>query len=218
MLQVSDLRSFERFLRLAASHTAQELNLTTLASDVGITQQTARRWLSALEIGFLATTLPPHYASYRKRLRKRPRLHFLDTGLVCYLLDIRDAATLERHPLRGAVFESFVVSELIKSFAAQRRDPPLHFWRDATGHEVDVLIDSDGRVVPVEVKSGQTVTADAVGWSGGRRFPATRTVAVSWSTAGRTASTSRASACCPGFCADGGDVAHLRPEGHECVS
>jgi len=162
VMQVADLRSFERFLRLAAAHTGQELNLTTLASDVGITQQTAKRWLAALEIGFLATTLPPHHASYRKRLRKRPRLHFLDTGLVCYLLDIRDAATLERHPLRGAIFESFVVSELIKSFAAQRRDPPLYFWRDATGHEIDVLIDSGGRVVPVEVKSGQTVAADAV--------------------------------------------------------
>ena len=162
VMQVSDLRSFERFLRLAAAHTGQELNLTTLASDVGITQQTAKRWLAALEIGFLATTLPPHHANYRKRLRKRPRLHFLDTGLVCYLLDIRDAATLERHPLRGAIFESFVVSELVKSFAAQRRDPPLYFWRDATGHEIDVLIDSGGRVVPVEVKSGQTVAADAV--------------------------------------------------------
>ena len=162
VMQVSDLRSFERFMRLAASHTAQELNLTALASDAGVTQQTARRWLAALEIGFLATTLPPHPASYRKRLRKRPRLHFLDTGLVCYLLDIRDAATLERHPLRGAILESFVVAELTKSFAAQRRDAPLYFWRDATGHEVDVLIDSGGRVIPVEVKSGQTVAADAV--------------------------------------------------------
>ena len=123
----------------------------------------AKRWLSALEIGFLATTLPPHHASYRKRLRKRPRLHFLDTGLVCYLLDIRDAATLEHHPLRGAVFESFVVSELIKSFAAARRDPPLYFWRDATGHEVDILIDTGRRLVPVEVKSGRTVAADAAG-------------------------------------------------------
>ena len=162
VMQVSDLRSFERFMRLAAAHTAQELNLSTLASDVGITQQTARRWLGALEVGFLATTLPPHHASYRKRLRKRPRLHFLDTGLVCYLLDIHDAAILERHPLRGAIFESFVVSELVKSFAAQRRDPPLYFWRDATGHEVDVLIDAGGRIVPVEVKSGRTVAVDAV--------------------------------------------------------
>ena len=97
--QISDARSFERFVRLAAAHTATELNLASLASDVGITQQTARRWLTALEIGFLATTLPSHHANYRKRLRRRPRLHFLDTGLICYLLDIRDAVTLERHPV-----------------------------------------------------------------------------------------------------------------------
>lgn len=162
VMQISDQRSFERFVRLAAALTAQELNLTTLASDVGITQQTAKRWLTALEIGFLATTLPPHHANYRKRMRKRPRLHFLDTGLICYLLDIRDARTLEHHPLRGAVFESFVVSELVKNFAATRRDPPLFFWRDATGHEIDVLIDTGERIIPVEVKSGQTVAGDAV--------------------------------------------------------
>ncbi len=162
VMQISDLRTFERFVRLAAAHTARELNLTTFAADVGITQQTAKRWLTALEIGFLATTLPPHHANYRKRLRKRPRLHFLDTGLVCHLLDIRDAGTLERHPLRGAVFESFVVSELIKSFTAMRRDPPLYCWRDATGREIDILIDTGERVIPVEVKSGRTVPADAV--------------------------------------------------------
>ena len=162
VMQVSDSRTFERFVRLAAAHTARELNLTSLASDVGITQQTARRWLAALEIGYIATTLPPHHASYRKRLRRRPRLHFLDTGLICYLLGIHDAGTLESHPLRGAIFESFVVSELIKIFAAKRRDPPLYFWRDATGHEIDVLIDTGGRVTPLEVKSGQTVAADAV--------------------------------------------------------
>ena len=162
VMQISDPRSFERFVRLAAAHTAQELNLTTLAGDVGITQQTAKRWLTALEIGFLATTLAPHHANYRKRLRKRPRLHFLDTGLICYLLGIKDAGTLERHPLRGAVFESFVVSELVKSFAAKRRDPPLYFWRDGTGHEIDILIDTGERIIPVEVKSGQTVAGDAV--------------------------------------------------------
>ncbi len=162
VMQISDPRSFERFLRLAAAHTARELNLSALASDVGITQQTVKRWLSALEIGFLAATLPAHHASYRKRLRRRPRLHFLDTGLVCYLLGIRDAEMLERHPLRGAIFESFVVSELVKSFAAQRMEAPLYFWRDANGREIDVLIDTGERVVPVEVKSGQTVAADAV--------------------------------------------------------
>ena len=162
VLQVSDPRSFENFLRLAAARTAQEVNFSALAADAGVTQQTAKRWLAALEIGFLATTLPPHHASYRKRLRKRRRLHFLDTGLVCYLLDIPDARTLERHPLRGAVFESFVVSELVKAFAARRREPPLSWWRDAAGREIDVLIDPGGRIVPVEVKSGRTVPADAV--------------------------------------------------------
>ena len=160
--QVLDLRTFETFVRLAAARTATELNLSGLASDAGVTQQTARRWLTALEIGYVATTLPPHHANYRKRLRKRPRLHFLDPGLVCYLLGIEDAATLERHPLRGAIFESFVVSELIKAFAAMRRDPNLYFWRDATGHEIDVLIDAGDRLIPVEVKSGRTVPPDAV--------------------------------------------------------
>lgn len=161
VLQVADLRAFENFLRLAAAHTASELNLNGLASDTGISQQTARRWLSALEIGYLATTLPPHFRNFRKRLRKRPRLHFLDSGLVCYLLGIRDGATLEHHPLRGAVFESFVVSEFVKAFAAQGRTPPLFFWRDATGHEIDILIDAGDRLIPVEVKSGRTVTPGA---------------------------------------------------------
>lgn len=162
VMQVSDLRVFEDFVRLAAASTARELNLSRLASDVGVGQQTARRWLNALEIGFLAVTLPPHFANFRKRLRKRPRLHFLDTGLICYLLDIPDAETLARHPLRGAIFESFVVSELIKSFANRRRKAPLYTWRDTSGHEIDILIDLGQQLVPVEVKSGETVPADAM--------------------------------------------------------
>ena len=160
--QVLDLRAFETFVRLAAARTATELNLSGLAADAGVTHQTARRWLTALEIGYIATTLPPHHASYRKRLRKRPRLHFLDPGLVCYLLGIEDAATLERHPLRGAIFESFVVAELVKAGAARRRDPNLYFWRDATGHEIDILIDAGSRLIPVEIKSGRTVPPDAI--------------------------------------------------------
>jgi len=160
--QVLDVRAFENFVRLAAARTATELNLSGLASDAGVTHQTARRWLTALEIGYIATTLPPHHKNFRKRLRKRPRLHFLDPGLVCYLLGIENAATLERHPLRGAVFESFVVAELVKAFAGRRQDPKLYFWRDATGHEIDILVDGGDRLIPVEVKSGRTVPADAV--------------------------------------------------------
>lgn len=162
VLRVLDLAGFETFVRLAAGRTACELNLSALGSDAAISQQTARRWLTALEAGYLATTLRPHHQNFAKRLRKRPRLHFLDSGLVCSLLGIRDAETLERHPLRGAVFESFVVSELVKAFAARRRRPPLFFWRDAGGHEVDVLIETARRLIPVEVKAGLTVHPEAL--------------------------------------------------------
>ena len=165
--RVSNLPTFENFVRLAAARTGQELNLSALANDVGVTQQTIRRWLNALEVGYLVTTLPPHFASYRKRIRKRPRLHFLDTGLACYLLGIRDTATLERHPLRGSVFESFVVAELVKHFTAVRRDAPLYHWRDATGHAIDVLIDTGARLIPMEAKSGSTIAAtacDTINW------------------------------------------------------
>jgi hypothetical protein len=162
ILRVMDVDAFERFVRLTAARTGQELNLTELAADAGITQPTARQWLTALRIGFLVMLLPPHHANFSKRLRKRPRIHFLDTGLVCYLLGIADAATLERHPLRGAIFESFVVSELAKAFEHSGREAPLYFWRDATGHEIDVLMDFGTRLVPVEVKSGSTVPSDAL--------------------------------------------------------
>ncbi len=162
VLRVLDLDAFERFVRLAAARTGQELNLTALAEDAGITQPTAHAWITALRVGFIVTLLPPHHANFRKRLRKRPRLHFLDTGLACYLLGIHSPATLERHPLRGPIFESFVVGEIMKGFENAGREAPLFFWRDATGHELDVLLDLGERLLPVEVKSGLTVAPDAV--------------------------------------------------------
>lgn len=162
VMTVSDPPAFFGFLRLAAARTAAELDLSGLAEDAGIARQTARRWLSALETGFLVTTLQPHFRNYGERRRKRPRLHFLDSGLLCYLLGIPDAETLAIHPLRGAVFESFVASELVKAFSARREEPPLYFFRDAAGHEVDFLVDLGSRVVPVEVKSGATFAASAV--------------------------------------------------------
>jgi predicted AAA+ superfamily ATPase len=161
VLRVVDLDAFERFMRLVAARTGQELNLSALATDAGITQPTAKHWLTALRIGFIVTVLTPHHVSFRKRLRKTPRLHFLDTGLACYLLGIPDAQTLERHPLRGAIFESYVVSELIKAFENGGHDPPLFFWKDRAGHEVDALADLGVRLLPVEAKSGLTLASDA---------------------------------------------------------
>ncbi len=162
VLRVMDLAAFDRFLRLTAARTGQELNLSSLAADVGVSQPTARQWLGALETGYLVTLLPPYYRSFRKRVRKRPKLHFLDTGLACHLLGIPSPAALEAHPLRGAIFESFVVGELSKAFVHAGRPAPLFHWRDATGHEVDVIVDLGARQIPVEVKSGITVASDAL--------------------------------------------------------
>jgi predicted AAA+ superfamily ATPase len=161
VLRVMDLELFDRFVRAVAASTGQELVLASLASDAGITLPTAKSWLGALEVGFVATRLPSHHESYRRRLRKHPKVHFLDTGLACYLLGIRSAEQLAHHPLRGALFESFVVSEIRKAFEHAGRDAPLSFWRDASRREVDLLVDAGDRVLPVEIKSGMTVASDA---------------------------------------------------------
>ena len=158
IVNVTDLETFGRFLRLCAGRTGQLLNLTSLASDCGITHTTARRWLSILESSFLILLLRPHHQNFGKRLIKSPKLYFLDTGLLCYLLRIRSPEELRFHASRGAIFESFVVSELTKGALHQGREPDLYFWRDATGHEVDVLLDQGATLVPLEIKAGETVT------------------------------------------------------------
>jgi len=160
ILNVTDLESFDRFLRLAAGCTGQLLNLSSLATDCGITHTTARRWLSILEASFLIVLLRPHHRNFGKRLIKSPKLYFLDTGLLCYLLRIRSSEELSFHASRGAIFESFAIAELTKTAVHQGREPDLYFWRDSAGHEVDVLIDQGTTLVPVEVKSGETVTSD----------------------------------------------------------
>lgn len=154
---VGDLETFGRFVGMCASRTAQLLNLSSLAADCGITHTTARRWLSILEASFIVALLRPHHVNFGKRLVKSPKLYLLDTGLVCHLLGIRCADELHRHHARGAVFETLVVSELMKLFHHRRLRPPLWFWRDSRGHEIDVLIETGGRLIPVEVKSSMTV-------------------------------------------------------------
>jgi len=162
VLRVMDIDAFDRFMRLVAARTAQELNLSSLADDAGISQPTAKQWLTVLRVGYIVTLIPPHHANYRKRLRKRPKLHFLDTGLCCNLLGITSAEILENHPLRGPIFESFVASEIIKAFENSGRQAPLFHWRDAGGHEVDLLLEFGDRLLPVEVKSGLTVPGDSL--------------------------------------------------------
>lgn len=160
VLNVGDLETFGRFIRLCAGRAGQLLNLASLGADCGISHATARRWLSVLETSFIVYLLRPHHANFSKRLVKSPKLHFVDTGLLCYLLRIRSSSELVTHASRGAVFESFILSELLKSYHNVGREPDVYFWRDSQGHEVDLLLDHGAELVPVEVKSGQTIADD----------------------------------------------------------
>jgi len=141
LLTVGDLEAFGTFIRLCAGRNAQLLNLSSLANDCGISHTTARRWLSVLETSFLVTLLRPHHRNFSKRLVKSPKLFFLDTGLLCYLLRIRSPEDLAIHALRGSVFESYVVSEFLKNHLHHGQEADLYFWRDSAGHEIDLIIE-----------------------------------------------------------------------------
>lgn len=160
ILNIGDLSAFQRFVRLCAGRSGQLLNLSSLAADSGVTHPTAKRWLSVLEASGLIFFLQPHYKNFSKRLIKSPKLYFVDTGLLCYLLRIRKPEELTTYPLRGQIFETFIISEIYKSFSHVGEEPPLYFWRDRTGHEVDLLLDLGTRLIPVEIKSGQTIASD----------------------------------------------------------
>ena len=138
---ITDLIVFERFIHLLAGRVGQELNMTALGNEVGVTTKTIQSWIGILESSFLIYLLRPHFQNFNKVIVKRPKIYFLDTGLVSFLLGIKTVAQLNFHPLRGALFENLVVSELIKERTNQAEEINLFFWRDKTGHEIDVLVD-----------------------------------------------------------------------------
>ena len=170
LLNIRDLSNFSRFLHLCAGRVGQLLNLSDLAGECGITHNTAKAWLSVLEACFIVHLLQPYYRNFSKRHVKTPKLYFHDTGLACWLLGIKTPAQIALHPMRGALFESLMVTEWIKSRRNQSQEPNLYFWRDRSGHEIDLIIDQGDQLLPVEIKSGLTVAADAFGplekWGG----------------------------------------------------
>jgi len=160
VLNVGDIEAFGRFVRLCAARNAQLLNLSSLASDCGITHTTASRWLSVLEASFLLLLLRPHHNNLGKRLMKSPKLYFLDCGLLCFLLGIRSPAEVVHHAQRGAIFETLILSELLKNFLHRGEPSELYFWRDSTGHEVDFVVDLGNHQIGIEAKSGETIAED----------------------------------------------------------
>ena len=160
ILKVQELETFQRFVRLCAGRTGQLLNLVSLAVDCGITHNTAKSWISVLEASYILFLLRPHHANFNKRLIKAPKLYFYDSGLVSWLLGIQTQQQLETHPLRGNIFETFIVAELMKSRLNSGERPNLYFWGDSNGNEVDVIIEQGQKLMPVEIKSGTTIARD----------------------------------------------------------
>ncbi len=160
LLNVKDLSKFELFLKLCASRSGQILNMSSIANDCGITHNTAKSWLSLLEASYIIHFVRPHHRNFRKRLVKSPKLYFVDVGLAAYLLDIFSESHMSNHPLRGALFETFVVSEILKQRFNGGQKSNLYYFRDNIGNEVDLVMDFGIDVICVEIKSGQTVNQD----------------------------------------------------------
>ena len=160
LIEVQNLSLFQRFIKLCAARCGQLLNLSSLASDCGVSHNTVRAWISVLEASYVVFLLQPHYQNFGKRLVKTPKLYFVDTGLAAFLLGIRDPQHLSIHSARGALFENFVISELLKRRYNEGLPSNLFFWRNNAGDEVDLVIEQGEQLIPVEIKSGQTFSSD----------------------------------------------------------
>lgn len=159
---IENFGKFQTFLKLCAGRVGQLANLSSLAGDCGISHTTARQWLNILEASFIIFLLPPFHQNFNKRLIKMPKLYFYDTGLVCTLLGLEKESQLETHYLKGALFENLVILEVMKKRLNEGLPPNLYFWRDQTGHEVDLLAEWGGEIHALEIKSSSTFQSDYI--------------------------------------------------------
>lgn len=157
---ITDLTTFQNFVKLCAGRTGQILNISSLAQDTAISPNTAKAWVAVLEASYIIFLLKPYYRNFNKRLIKSPKLYFYDSGLVANLLGIKSADQLNTHYLWGSLFETFIIGELRKQYFNLGKVPADYYWRDKTGNEIDYLVDETGRVVALEIKAGKTVTND----------------------------------------------------------
>lgn len=157
LTQISDLATFTRFVRLCAGRTAQEVNLSQLGSDAGVSHNTARAWLGVLEASHIVFLLPAWHTNVSKRIIKSPKMHFVDTGLATSLLGVSSPSQLASHPLRGALFETLVASDILKQRLHRGLPADLNHYREVRGAEVDVIVPGTPRGLAMEARAGQTV-------------------------------------------------------------
>ncbi|HXN48953.1 MAG TPA: ATP-binding protein [Bryobacteraceae bacterium] len=154
--QVGDLISFQNFLRALAARSGQLLGLTDLGRDLGVTLNTVKAWLSVLEATFQVIVLRPYFENVGKRMVKTPKVYFTDTGTLCYLAGLKDPDHGAAGPLGGAIFETAVLLEIVKAFVNRGEEPQIYFWRTSAGVEVDLVVATGGRLIPIEVKLSAT--------------------------------------------------------------
>lgn len=161
ILKIQDLAAFQRFVQLCAGRIGQLVNINSLASDTGITRVTAESWLSVLQASHLVFLVQPWFTNLNKRLIKTPKLYFCDPGLAAWFVGVRNTSHITAHPQRGALFENWVMTELLKAQTNRGIKPSLHFLRDKEGHEIDAFIETaPDTFQAVEIKSGETIASD----------------------------------------------------------
>ncbi len=159
IINVKDLKVFQQFIKLCANRTGSVFNANDIGGQLGIDSKTVARWLSVLEASYIIYQLPAYYENLDKRILKKPKIYFYDTGLLCYLLGIKSAAALTKHTLLGSIFENFIITECKKDYYNKGREPELYFWQDTNQREIDLIIDKDTGTHLFEIKSGKTPLA-----------------------------------------------------------
>lgn len=154
--KIENLGRFQNFLKLCAGRVGQLVNFSSLAQDAGISHVTAREWLTILEASYIVFTLQPFHQNFNKRLIKMPKLYFYDTGLACILLGLENEDQIKTHYLKGALFENLMILEVLKGRMNLGLPSNLYFWRDQTGHEVDLIGEWGGLIHAIEIKYGET--------------------------------------------------------------
>lgn len=160
IINVSNLNSFQRFMRLVAGRTGQLLNYSSIANELGHELKTIKSWFNILEASFVIFFLQPHHKNYSKRLVKTPKLYFHDTGLACSLLGIKNENEINLHWAKGALFENMIIADTMKNYLNRAQFPSMFFWRDSTGNELDCLIEDALRVKCLEIKTSTTLHPD----------------------------------------------------------
>ena len=154
--QIGDLSQFQSFIRALAARSAQIVNFSDIARDLGIAVNTVKSWLSLLEATFQVIVLRPYHANIGKRLVKSPKVYFSDVGTLCYLTGLRDPEHAASGPMGGQILETAVLSEIVRTLTHRGIDPQVYFWRTSSGNEVDFIVESEGRLIPIEVKQTST--------------------------------------------------------------